>query len=86
MYAVPIVAVVTAVIKLHEPIHVLQMVGAGVIFFGIYLIRRGKQLSLDYVEASSGGLSKCRVKIFGHKLRKQFKLKIPNIEKTILNW
>jgi len=42
MYAVPAVAVVTAAIILKEQVHLMQAVGAVVIFFGISMIRKDK--------------------------------------------
>ncbi len=42
MYAVPAVAVVTAAILLKEQIHLMQGVGAAVIFWGISMIRKDK--------------------------------------------
>lgn len=47
MYAVPAVAVVTAAIILKEEIHLMQVLGAIVIFWGISLIRKDKVQSLD---------------------------------------
>ncbi|ODA41201.1 DMT family transporter [Desulfosporosinus sp. BG] len=44
MYAVPAVAVITAAIILREQVHVMQGVGAVVIFWGISLIRKDKNL------------------------------------------
>lgn len=42
MYAVPAVAVITAAIILREQVHLMQGVGAAVIFFGISMIRKDK--------------------------------------------
>jgi len=42
MYAVPAVAVITAAILLKEQIHLMQGVGAVVIFLGISMIRKDK--------------------------------------------
>ena len=42
MYAVPAVAVLTAAIILKEQVHLMQAVGAGVIFLGISMIRKDK--------------------------------------------
>ncbi|AFM41011.1 DMT(drug/metabolite transporter) superfamily permease [Desulfosporosinus acidiphilus SJ4] len=42
MYAVPAVAVIMAAIILREQIHILQIVGAGIIFWGIRLIRKDR--------------------------------------------
>ncbi|WP_407310430.1 DMT family transporter [Desulfosporosinus sp. SB140] len=47
MYAVPAVAVITAAVILKEEIHLMQVVGAGVIFWGIRLIRKDKVISLE---------------------------------------
>ncbi|MDR3584629.1 MAG: DMT family transporter [Desulfosporosinus sp.] len=44
MYAVPAVAVITAAIILKEQVHVMQAVGAAVIFCGISMIRKDKIL------------------------------------------
>lgn len=44
MYAVPAVAVITAAIILKEQVHVMQAVGAAVIFWGISMIRKDKIL------------------------------------------
>lgn len=44
MYAVPAVAVITAAIILREQVHLMQAVGAVVIFWGISLIRKDKIL------------------------------------------
>lgn len=49
MYAVPLVAVITAAFVLHEHMHILQIVGAAVIFLGIWLIRRDKQTKTSNV-------------------------------------
>ena len=53
MYAVPAVAVITAAIILREQIHMMQVVGAAVIFWGISMIRKDKILvpeNKDFVE------------------------------------
>lgn len=42
MYLIPVVAILTAVILLGEHLHVMQIVGAAVIFAGIHIIRSGK--------------------------------------------
>jgi drug/metabolite transporter (DMT)-like permease len=42
MYAVPAVAVITAAILLREQVHLMQGVGAVVIFLGISMIRKDK--------------------------------------------
>ncbi|HEY8911269.1 MAG TPA: DMT family transporter [Desulfosporosinus sp.] len=42
MYAVPVVAVITAAILLKEQIHLMQGVGAAVIYVGICMIRKDK--------------------------------------------
>jgi drug/metabolite transporter (DMT)-like permease len=42
MYAVPVIAVVTAAIVLGERIHIVQVIGAAVIFIGISLVRKDK--------------------------------------------
>jgi len=44
MYVIPAVAVITAAIILREQIHLMQAVGAVVIFWGISLIRKDKIL------------------------------------------
>lgn len=44
MYAIPAVAVITAAIVLGERIHLMQIVGAVVIFWGISLVRKDKNL------------------------------------------
>ncbi|MDR3602107.1 MAG: DMT family transporter [Desulfosporosinus sp.] len=44
MYAIPAVAVITAAIILKEQLHLMQAVGAAVIFWGISLIRKDKLL------------------------------------------
>ena len=44
MYVIPAVAVITAAIILREQIHLMQVVGAVVIFWGISLIRKDKIL------------------------------------------
>lgn len=53
MYAVPVVAVLSAVILLDEQIHALQIIGAAVIFIGIYLIRKEKLNLLGSIEGSN---------------------------------
>jgi drug/metabolite transporter (DMT)-like permease len=42
MYAIPAVAVITAAILLREPVHLMQGVGAVIIFLGISMIRKDK--------------------------------------------
>lgn len=42
MYAVPVVAVITAAILLREQVHLMQGIGAVVIFLGISMIRKDK--------------------------------------------
>ncbi|MDR3540242.1 MAG: DMT family transporter [Desulfosporosinus sp.] len=44
MYAIPAVAVLTAAIILKEQVHLMQLVGAVVIFWGISMIRKDKIL------------------------------------------
>jgi len=46
MYAVPAVAVITAAIILREQLHLMQAVGAAVIFWGISMIRKDKLVVL----------------------------------------
>lgn len=52
MYAVPAVAVVTAAILLKEQIHLMQGVGAIVIFWGISMIRKDKLTVLGTKEVA----------------------------------
>ena len=52
MYAVPAVAVVTAAIILKEQVHLMQAVGAVVIFFGISMIRKDKLTVLQTKDLS----------------------------------
>lgn len=42
MYAIPVVAVLTALLLLGERIHLLQIFGASVIFFSINMVRKDK--------------------------------------------
>lgn len=42
MYAVPAVAVITAAIILREQVHLMQGIGAVVIYIGISMIRKDK--------------------------------------------
>lgn len=42
MYLIPVVAIVTAALVLGERIHFMQVIGAAVIFMGIYIIKSGK--------------------------------------------
>lgn len=53
MYAVPAVAVITAAILLKEQIHLMQGVGAVVIFLGIGMIRKDKFTVLQTTGAES---------------------------------
>jgi len=53
MYAVPAVAVISAAIILREQIHLMQAVGAVVIFWGISMIRKDKVLVLENKEFSA---------------------------------
>lgn len=54
MYAIPVVAVLTALVLLGDQIHLLQIFGASVIFFGINMVRKDKishkNLTLDQTE------------------------------------
>jgi drug/metabolite transporter (DMT)-like permease len=50
MYAVPAIAVITAAIILKEQVHLMQGVGAVVIFWGISMIRKDKQLLVSVNE------------------------------------
>ncbi len=42
MYVIPVAAIVTAALVLGERIHMMQILGAGVIFTGIHIIKSGK--------------------------------------------
>lgn len=54
MYAIPVAAIVTAALLLGERIHLMQIVGAGVIFTGIHIIKSGKA---DPAVAKAGTVS-----------------------------
>src|SRR5665648_597722 len=56
MYAVPAVAVMTAAIILKEQVHLMQGVGAAVIFLGISMIRKDKFTALQTKDVDGGAL------------------------------
>jgi len=56
MYAVPAVAVITAAIILKEQVHLMQGVGAAVIFLGISMIRKDKFTALQTKDVDGGAL------------------------------
>lgn len=56
MYAVPAVAVISAAIILREQIHLMQAVGAAVIFWGISMIRKDKLSALENKDLSMIGI------------------------------
>lgn len=47
MYVIPVVAVISAAIILKEQIHLMQVIGAAVIFWGISMIRKDKLSVLE---------------------------------------
>lgn len=53
MYAVPAVAVVSAAIIIKEQIHLMQAVGAVIIFWGISMIRKDKLTVLESKDCSA---------------------------------
>ncbi|MHB8075798.1 DMT family transporter [Desulfosporosinus fructosivorans] len=53
MYAVPVVAVITAAIILREQVHLMQGIGAVVIFLGIGMIRKDKLTVIQTKEVVS---------------------------------
>lgn len=53
MYAIPAVAVISAAIILREQIHLMQAIGAAVIFWGISMIRKDKQTVLETKDYSA---------------------------------
>ncbi|TGE37495.1 DMT family transporter [Desulfosporosinus fructosivorans] len=53
MYAVPVVAVITAAIILREQVHLMQGIGAVVIFLGIGMIRKDKLTVMQTKEVVS---------------------------------
>jgi drug/metabolite transporter (DMT)-like permease len=55
MYAIPVVAVLTAVFLLGERVQALQIIGASIIFLGIYLIRREKLIPVGRIEENTRG-------------------------------
>lgn len=47
MYAIPVVAMATAALILDERMHAMQLLGAVIIFLGIYLVRTDKNVKKE---------------------------------------